>query len=261
MSSTAKFPTELHLNVAELTVDYFQPIPVVDTVLVVNSCAREKAVPESDLDFAILVKPDTAVEEIKHIESGWLAYSTSDTAFLKFKRSSAFAHIHLDIITGKYQPGTIEPGEPIDFFEVEIGNQVRYAAPMNQPGPYFRQLQIKWLPYYDDDLRLIRLTAIHNACNYDLDHIPFFIKRGLHFHALDILSKAFQEYLQTLFIAQRTYPVAYNKWIKEQVVEWLNDEKLYAKLPPILSINNIESNEINEKAKMIRDLLNDLNHD
>jgi len=81
----------------------------------------------------------------------------------------------------------------------------------------------------------------------------------LHFQAFDILCKAFQKYLQALFIANKTYPIAYNKWIKEQVVNWLNKPALYAKLPPVLSVCNIESDEINGKVKMLRDLLYDLN--
>ena len=49
------FPTTLHQDSAELVRDYFYTIAKVDTVLVVNSCARGHAVPESDLDFAILI--------------------------------------------------------------------------------------------------------------------------------------------------------------------------------------------------------------
>ena len=74
-----------------------------------------------------------------------------------------------------------------------------------------------------------------------------------------MLCKAFQEYLQVLFIANKTCPIAYNKWIKEQVVKWLNKPDLYPKLSPILSISNIESNQINDKVKMLRELLNNLN--
>jgi hypothetical protein len=102
---------------------------------------------------------------------------------------------------------------------------------------------------------------ITNACNYDLDHISFFIRRELYFQAFDILYKAFQEYLQSLFISNKTYPIAYNKWIKEQVVKWLNKPDLYPKLPLILSVSNIEGNEINEKAKMLRKLLNNVSNE
>ena len=250
------FPTKLHQDTAELIRDYFLAIINVDTVLVVNSCARGQAVPESDLDFAILIKPGTTPVDIINIENAWQIYLETQPAFLKYKQSNQFAHLHLDIIDGNFKPGIMGNGEPIDYFEIEIGNQICYAAPMDNTGPYFKELQNKWLPYYNEELRQQRLTMSRNACEYDLDHIPFFVKRRLYFQAFDILCKAFQEYLQTLFIANKIYPIAYNKWIKEQIVTWLNKPDLYPKLPPILSISNIESDEIIEKATMLRRLVN-----
>jgi predicted nucleotidyltransferase len=255
------FPTKLHHDTAELIRDYFQAINGVDTVLIVNSCARGQAVPESDLDFAILMKPDTTPVEIINIEKSWLMYLETQPAFLKYKQSNEFAHLHLDIIDGNYKPTNSGKGEPIDYFEIEIGNQICYAAPMDNAGSYFKELQSKWLPYYNEELRLQRVTMSRKACEYDLDHIPLFVKRGLYFQAFDILCKAFQEYLQTLFIANKIYPIAYNKWIKEQIVKWLNMPDLYPKLPPILSVSNIESNEIIEKVNMLRLLINDLTNE
>jgi hypothetical protein len=255
MTFIPAFPTKLHQDTAELIRDYFLTISNVDTVLVVNSCARGQAVPESDLDFAILVIPGTTANEIKDIHTAWLTYSAAQPTLLKYRQSTPFAHLHLDIIDGNYIPAMIEVGEPIDHFEVEIGNQICYSAPMGNAGAYFLALQKKWLPYYNNDLRLQRLAMILQCCNYHLDQVPFFIQRALYFQAFDILCKAFQEYLQTLFIANKTYPIAYNKWIKEQVVKWLGKPDLYPKLSPILSVSNIESNEINEKATMLRELL------
>ena len=252
------FPTKLHQDSAELINDYFLAICSVDTVLVVNSCARGQAIPESDLDFAILIKPDTKPAEIRNIQNSWEIYSQEQPTLIKYKQSSKFAHLHLDIIDGNYVPIKIKEGEPIDYLEIEIGNQICYSAPMHSSGSYFQTLRNKWLPYYNEELRLQRLQMINDACNYDLDHIPFFIKRELYFQAFEILYKAFQEYLQTLFIANKTYPIAYNKWIKEQVVKWLNKPDLYPKLSPILSIRNIESKQINDKAKDLRMLLGDL---
>ena len=148
------FPTKLHQDAAELLRDYFLTIPGVDTVLVVNSCARGQAVPESDLDFAILIKPDTTPTEIKNIENSWQIYSKEQPTFLKYKQSNQFAHLHLDIIDGNYTPAILEKGEPIDYFEIEIGNQICYSAPMDNAGYYFKELQNKWLPYYNEELRL-----------------------------------------------------------------------------------------------------------
>ena len=252
------FPTQLHKDAAETVRDYFLAVPCVDTVLVVNSCARGQAVAESDLDFAILVEPETSRTEIGKMENAWQIYSQTQPTLNRYKQSGKFAHLHLDIIEGIYTPMKIENGEPIDYFEIEIGNQIRYSATMHNPGPYFQSLQNKWLPYYNEELRLQRLRMIIDACSYDLDHIPFFVRRELYFQAFDQLWKAFQEYLQALFIANKTYPIAYNKWIKEQVAKWLNKPELYKKLSPVLSVKNIESDEINEKVAELRRLVGDL---
>jgi predicted nucleotidyltransferase len=58
MTSPLKFPTELHRRVAGLAADFFSQQAHVDTILVVNSCARGKAVAGSDLDLAVLIAPE-----------------------------------------------------------------------------------------------------------------------------------------------------------------------------------------------------------
>jgi hypothetical protein len=152
----------------------------------------------------------------------------------------------------------LEVGVASDFFELEIGNQICYSAPIGMPGPYFQELQDRWLPYYDEDLRIQRLEMTKRACQYDINHIPIFLRRELYFQAFDILIKAFQEYLQTLFIAHKTFPIAYNKWIKYQFTELLKLPDLYRKLPPILSISDIESREIFAKTEMLQKLLTEV---
>ena len=249
------FPTKLHHDAAEIVLKYFKNVPETDTVLVVNSCARGQAVPESDLDFAILMRPETNATQMNMILAAWQTYSISQPAVVKYKDLSRYAHLHLDIIDANYIPAILEPGEPGDSFEIEIGNQIVYSAPMNETGPYFQELQDKWLPYYDEGLRSARLTAIRNACVYDLDHISGLVKRELYFHAFDTLCKAFRGYLQVLFITHRTYPIAYNKWIRDQVVNWLGRADLYQKLLPVLAISHIESDEMISKAALLFELL------
>jgi predicted nucleotidyltransferase len=258
MTLTPVFPTKLHENAAGIVKEFFQNIPNVDTVLVVNSCARGQAVPESDLDFAILVNPEVTPANITNIETAWQAYAQTQPVLLKYKGLGPSAHLHLDVITGQYSPGIMEVGGGPDYFEIEIGNQICYSAPMAEPGPHFKTLRNKWLPYYSEDLQRQRFTMTGKACEYDLDHIPIYVNRGLYFHAFDRLYTAFQKFLQALFIAKRTYPIAYNKWIRLQVETWLDMPDLYARLSPIISVANIESAELNDKARMLRELLNTL---
>jgi hypothetical protein len=227
----------------------------VDTVLVVNSCARGRAVPESDLDLAVLVKPAVTESGVSGLEASWREFLAGEPLFGEFQRSGRFTKVHLDVFDGRMTPAVWDDGGGPDAFEIEIGNRVAYAAPLHEAGAEFRRLRARWLPYYEEELRLRRLAMAREACAYDLEHIPPFLDRGLYFQAFDRLYKAFQEFLQALFIARRVYPLAYNKWIREQVEGWLGLPEVYRELAPILSIRNLESRETAGKADALHALL------
>jgi hypothetical protein len=187
-------------------------------------------------------------EEGKQLEVMWQQELATMSNLRRFRASGIHAHVHLDLIRGEYTPEIWDDGGGPDWFEVGIGNQLAYAAPMHKAGPYYRQLQAHWLPYYGADLRRQRLEMVRAACAYDLEHVSFFVQRGLYFQAFDRLYKSFQEFLQALFIAHRVYPLAYNKWIRMQVEEWLGLPGLYRALPALISVGNIESGELIDRA-------------
>jgi predicted nucleotidyltransferase len=253
--SNLKFPTALHEQAAQSAYRFFSPRTEVDSVLVVNSCARGQAVPESDLDMAVLIRPDTSGEDVTRLEALWQQELGADAALIRYRASGNRAHLHLDLTRGQYLPQKWDEGGGPDGFELEIGNHLAYSAPLGAAGSYFRQLQADWLPYYGDDLRRQRLEMARAACAYDLEHVPFYVGRELYFQAFDRLYKAFQEFLQALFIARRVYPLAYNKWIRMQVAEWLELPGLYSELPPVISVRNIASAELLEKADSLNKLL------
>ena len=62
-------------------------------------------------------------------------------------------------------------------------------------------------------------------------------------------------FLQALFIARRTYPIAYDKWIREQVVEILSLPELYEQLPHLFEIERFESAELVDRADELGRLL------
>src|SRR5215471_11281797 len=255
MISPLRFPTALHREVADLARNFFSSHASVDTILVVNSCARGRAVAGSDLDMAVLIIPTAPSQEVQSLTMKWQQFMATDPKVHRFRSSGRFAQVHVDVFDGRMMPTVWDDGGGPDSFEIEIGNRIVYAAPLGEVGAYFRQLQSQWLPYYEEELRLSRLAMVREACARDLEAVPFFLERGLYFQAFDRLYKAFQEFLQALFVARRTYPLAYNKWIREQVAEWLSLPDLYEKLPPILSVRKIEGAEIGQKADALRPLL------
>jgi hypothetical protein len=129
---------------------------------------------------------------------------------------------------------------------------------MGVVGRYFQYLQEKRLPYYDEKLRRERFSMLKDGCQYFLDHIPRFIVRGLFFQDFDALCRAFQGYLQVLFVGRAVYPIVYNKWVRYQIESLLNDHDLYRRLPPILSVSDMESNEVNQKVELLQGLLNEV---
>lgn len=254
-TNTATYPTEFHRQTAELVKEYFTAQPSVDTVLLVNSCARGQAVPQSDLDFAVLLCPNTPTSEQANLEQAWQSFATAHADILGFKKSHKFAQVHLDIIDGNFLPVIWDDGGGPDYFEVEIGNRLAYSLTLGKEGVYFQTLKSRWLPYYEEELRVRRFFMAKSACEYDIEHISFFVKRGLYFQAFDRLYKAFQEFLQALFMGRKTYPIAYNKWIREQTETLLKLPNLYERLPAIISVADITSSETVEKGKLLQELL------
>ena len=90
---------------------------------------------------------------------------------------------------------------------------------------------------------------VRRYCLNNLAHVPLFVERGLCFQAFQRLWHAFGEFLQALFISRRVYPIAYDKWIREQVEEILGLPELYSDLPHLFEIGHFESQEIAQKAR------------
>ncbi|MBL8097121.1 MAG: nucleotidyltransferase domain-containing protein [Anaerolineales bacterium] len=249
------FPTEAHARVAEAIKRTFAADAAVDTILITNSCARGRATPESDLDLVLLVKAGLPSEGVRALESRWAGFMAQDAAVLAYLHTGQYAHIHADVITGVYTPTIWDDGGGPDAFELEIGNHVAYSAPLTSPGPTFQSLRARWLPYYEDRLQAARLTMVRTACLFDLDRVAFYVRRDLPFQAFDRLYKAHQEFLQGLFIAWRRYPLAYNKWIHEQVVEWLGLPDVYAQLLWTLAVPELTNPHLDDRAARLHGLV------
>ena len=189
------------------------------------------------------------------MEIGWEDFEKSSEVIQNLYKVGKYSVVHPDFINGIFIPREQDEAAGPDDFEVEVGNFLAYSVPLWEGSDYFEQLQEQWLPYYSERLRQKRLERVRWYCLNNLHHIPLYIERGLYFQSFDRLYNAYREFLQALFIARRTYPIAYNKWIYEQIVEILGLPELYEQLTHLFEIKQFESTEISDKAKEVEELL------
>ena len=260
MQLQAAYPTLEHQKAAEAIVDFFVSRHKIDAVLLVNSCARGKATRDSCLDIITLAQPDPSRSTPEALASDWEAFEKSSQTIQALYKAGKHSVVHPDFITGVFTPREQDEAAGPDDFELQVGNFLAYSVPLWEGSDYYRQLKGQWLPYYSEDLRRKRLERVRWFCLNNLHHIPLYIERGLYFQSFDRLYNAYQEFLQALFIARRTYPIAYNKWIREEVEEILGLPELYAQLSHLFEIRHFESSEIADKAREVEHLLEKYAH-
>jgi hypothetical protein len=252
---TPSYPTPQHEIAAQKTVEFFSRQPGVEAVLLTCSIARGKASPDSCLDIAVLVRPDPQRELRGILERAWEAHQPAEPAFEALRQVGRFSFVDLDFDDGCFNPGWHGWTSGPDGFELEIGNLLAYAVPLWEGGTYYRELCQQWLPYYSDELCHQRLDMVVGYCLNNLRHIPLYVERGLYFQSFNRLYHAFGEFLQALFISRKVYPIAYDKWVKEEVAEILGLPELYDQLPHLFEIQKFESRELTEKAQQLESLL------
>jgi len=257
MKLPSTYPTPQHATAAEAITQFFSSDYGIDAVLLVNSCARGKASRDSCLDINVLAKPESLRSQLNTLEADWARFEESDPAIQALKAVRKYSAVHLDFVDGIFTPYEQDEAAGPDWFEVSVGNLLAYSVPLWQSSDYLAELKAQWLPYYNDELRIQRLTKVRWFCLNNLHHIPLYVERGLYFQSLDRLYNAYQEFLQALFIARRTYPIAYNKWIREQIEDILELPQLYDQLTHIFEIQHFESTEIVNKAQEVESLLNE----
>lgn len=245
------FPTPLHEQVASRVIGFFAERRATTAVVIVGSCARGRAGPDSDLDIVVFAQAD----ERAALEEAWSAFAAADPLVHRLVSAGRFSALHLDVCDGRYEPRPWDDGGGPDAFELDLGNHLAYSAPVWTRDSSFADLRARWLPYYDEDLRTQRLRMATDACLNDLDYVAFAVPRGLHFSAFDRLYKALREFLQALFISRRVYPIAYDKWIREQVCDLLGEPDVYAALPGVLHVADLEGETLLANAKHLRGLV------
>ncbi|MHB0859376.1 MAG: hypothetical protein ACYC5M_17645 [Anaerolineae bacterium] len=251
------FPTDRHRAAAESVVDRFSADQRVQAVLLVASCARGVAVPESCVDITILVAPN----DLPVLRAEWPeieAFLANDPACRALAEMVPWSSVDLDLSSGEFELDHHSWTTGADMYEVEIGNTLAWAHPMLLRGGRFEQLQDQFLPYYDEALRAERLRSVIRFASNNLDHIVPYARRGLFVQSFKRLYHALEEYLQALFIARRIYPIAYDKWVREQLVDVLDEPGIYEELTHILTMPAFSVPLFGEHSQRLRALLDTL---
>lgn len=249
------YPTQQHAFAAQVVTELFAGQPGVESILLVNSCARGKASPDSCLDILVLMKPDEFAKKSSLLSSYWQSHYPVDSVFENLLKVGAYSQVDLEFSNGLFHEPDHGWTSGADEFELEIGNTLAYSVSLWEGGSYWRELKNIWLPYYDEEMRARRLQMVVGYLKNNLAHIPLYSHRGLHFQCFKRFYHAFEEFLQALFIAKRTYPIAYDKWVKEEIVDILRLPELYEELPHLFEIEHFESQEIVHKANILAGLL------
>lgn len=247
----AAYPTDEHARAASAITGFFAECEETDAVLLTNSCARGKATPDSCLDMQVIVRP----EAVARLDAAFRRFAADSTDVRELGRAGRFSDLHLDVSDGVVALQPIEE-EGIPWSEVSIGTFFVYSVPLHVSGDRYERLRSEWLPFYDDGLRLQRLRAARwFVLENNLARIPWYVGRGLYFQAFDRFYRAFQGFLLGLHLARRTYPIAYNKWIHEQVAGNLGLPELYERLPPLFELGRFESAALDERASELAKLV------
>ncbi len=255
MHIDAVYPTPQHAAAAQYITEFFSPQVDVAAILLMGSCARGKASADSCLDILVLVPPEALARRRHDLEQVWESFYATHPVFQRLRQAGRYSHVDLEFIDGQFTPDEHGWTTGPDEFELAIGNTLVYTAPLWVRGDYLDRLKAQWLPYYPDTLRAARLEMVLRYCRNNLDHIPLYVARGLYFQSFNRLYHALGEFLQALFIARRTYPLAYDKWVREQIEEILGLPDLYARLPRLLEIGRFESEELVDKARALEALV------
>lgn len=244
----ARYPTPQHERAAAEIAAFFADQSDTEAVLLTNSCARGMATPDSCLDLQVLTRP----EYVDQLDQVWRRFAVESSAIAELNNAGRWSDVHLDVTDGTFEVRPID--HELDWLEVEVGNLLAYSIPLLERGDRLDQLRTEWLPFYGEQLRAERLGAAKETCLGYLDRIPWFLDRELWFQALARLHGAFSWFLLALHVKHRTYPIAYDKWIREQIVDNLSLPALYERLPALFEIGSLESRELDAKAADLRQL-------
>jgi hypothetical protein len=242
-------------------VEYFRDYPGVYAVVLTGSLARGKAVGGSCIDLSVFLDKkhfrllastvNFRIEAYSGL-SGQICYYEGE-----IEGGIEFGDVRVDV---GFTDGSFNCDHEYSFdivrdnLETTIGNLLVYSVPLYQKGKKFQRLKQKYLPFYDDNLREIRLKGTAEEFDYKIWKTKWLAERGEFFAALDALLEAQRIFLQHLFIRERKYPIDYVKWLREQCDQILAMPQLYQELTDIISKIELTKKGIFERSELLEKL-------
>lgn len=253
---TIIYPSPQHEAAAKSLVFYFSNHDDVEAVLLTGSCARQgKATRDSCIDVSIVMKPEVIQKKRLNLYFHWENFYNREKVFSEFRKTGRYSHIDLEIIDCTFSPENHGYTSGPDSFELAVGNALVYSRCLFERGPFLKEVKKQWLPYYAARLRNSRLKMVLEYCHNNLDHIPLYVERGLLFQSFSRFYHAFGEFLQALFICRRVYPIAYDKWIQEQLVEILQLPDLYNEALSLFNLDLRSGSDLLQKHDRLKHLI------
>lgn len=259
--SALKYPSQRYKDVLLKVVDYFRSYPGVYAIVLTGSLARGKAVEGSCIDLHVFLGKREFDSLAVTIKSRAEAYSRvgGQICFYQGELEGGilFGDVRVDVgfTYGNFSVSRENSFDMTrDEFETTIGNLFAYCILLHEKGDRYRQLRRKYLPFYDDRLRKVRLEGTREEFNFKIWKTRWLAGRGEFIASLTTLLEAQRIFLQHVFIKEATYPIDYVKWIKEQCSNILRMPGLYRELVSIVDGVTLSRAGISRKVAVLEKL-------
>jgi predicted nucleotidyltransferase len=152
------YPSPEHEHAAEAATEFFAERPEAGALLLVGSCARGKASPDSCLDLGVLLSPGLTSAAQASLAQAWDQRRETIPAFEALRRVGRYSNVEVDFHDGWFEPQIRHWTSGPDPFELEIGNTLVYAVPLWDEGGQWERLRGQWL-YFQSLGRLWHASA------------------------------------------------------------------------------------------------------
>ena len=135
------YPSPEHERAAEAATEFFAGRPEAGALLLVGSCARGKASPDSCLDLGLLLSPGLTSAARASLARAWDQRRETAPAFEALRRVGRYSNVEVDFHDGRFKPQARHWTSGPDPFELEIGNLLVYAVPLRDEGGHWERLR------------------------------------------------------------------------------------------------------------------------